>query len=300
MNEKKFNDVILKIDTDASMDQKIKQKLLTYEVNTGLIHPLKCPTSSLKKMFHAINFRAISKVAAVVLILTIVGTATAWAASYIFKSYSAELEVVPEVEHHMATVKEVTIYGEGHKNERRTIRDSDGNVIESYGPEDPKDDDIKYGDQAFAALGLPNLIPVYLYDNYLLEEGGYQYIEQKNSENTINKSIKAGFFTENTSKYVFIDFNPSDSSTEESTILYADDASNKESFHTTTYITEGGLICNIIDNIQDGYDTISASIFFDSESLGNARYLLSFSNIKMDEIETILESIPITSSSYNK
>lgn len=294
MKENKLNNVIFRIDTDASMDQKIKQKLLTYEVNTCIIHPLKYPTSRLIKMFHTLNFRAISKVAAAVLIFTIVGTATAWAASYIFKSYPAELEVVPEVEHHMATEKEVTTYGEGHKNERRTITDSNGDVIESYGPEDPNNDDIKYGDEAFAALGLPNLIPVYLYDNYLLEEGGYHYIEQKNNENTIYKSIKAGFFTENTSKYVFIDFNPSASSTEESTILYADDASTKESFHTTTYITEGGLICNIIDNIQDGYDTISASIFFDSETLGNACYLLSFSNIKMDEIETILESIPIT------
>jgi Ni,Fe-hydrogenase I large subunit len=294
MKENKLCDIISKIDTDASMDQRIKEKLLTHEVNAGIVNPLKCLTAKLNMMFKVSYFRAISKVAAAVLIFAVVGTATAWAASYFFKSYPAEFEVIPEVEHNSTIEKEVTAYGEGHKNERRTITDSDGNVIESYGPEDPNDDDIKYGNEVFAALGLPNLIPTYLYDNFLLEEGGYRYIEQKYDEDTIYKSIKAGFYSENTTKYVFIDFNPSDTSTEDSTIMYADDTSTKESFHTTTYVTDGGLICNLINNTEDEHETTSATIFYDSETLGNACYLLSFSNIERDEIEAILDSIPIT------
>lgn len=61
----------------------------------------------------------------------------------------------------------------------------------------------------------------------------------------------------------------------------------------TTYITKTGLPCTILD--IDNY-FLEVIILFDSDELRNALYRLEFSpEIEMEEVEAILDSIPIKS-----
>lgn len=291
MKESEFKDILSRINTDTTMDQQIVDNLINYEASSNHTFQAKWlsnlnTTKNDKKLLSKI-----SKSIAAVVLLAILGTTTALAASYL-KSYTAEFEVVPETE--LGPPADTLVrkeFGEGHKNETKTTYDSAGNVIEFIGPEDPNHDDVKYGNEAFAEIGLPNLIPTYLYDNYLLEEGGYIYVEQLRQDGFIMKKISAGFYQGDSGKYVFVDFLPSDQSSNYGIIAYLDSELSTKDFITSTYINKGGLTCNLVENSKHGI--VSSTILFDSETLGNATYGISFTNIKMDEIEAILDSIPI-------
>ena len=329
MKENDFKDIISKLNIDNSMNQRITEHLLNNEKCTSSNNQRKWRANLFvfnnKKSF----FRAASKVAIAIAVLAVVGTATAWAASYFMKSYPVEIQVKTEEELGITRNEDgdlnlgfdyrtapIQRFGKGHKlrgegllDASRKAKYENSRYIEElgitlpspYGPEDPNphESDIKSGDEVFAVLGLPNLVPTYLFENYLLEDGGYRYKEPRLDANTSYKQISAGFYsstyyTDNTPtpKYVYFDFIPSETSTKDALITYADNASTVSQYIITTYVTKGGLICNLVQKPDD--DGITANINYDSETLGNASYMLSFSNIEMDEVEAILDSLPIT------
>ena len=63
-----------------------------------------------------------------------------------------------------------------------------------YG-EDTKRTFFGSGDEAFAELGYPNLIPSYIYDNYLLSEKGHICVEN-NRDGVTQKWLITEFFTD--------------------------------------------------------------------------------------------------------
>jgi hypothetical protein len=285
VKEKRFNEILQSIKPDSAMDQRIINRISNYE-SSNTENNL---SDKLVWMFsHKVVHSNVFKTAAAFVMLIILGTTTALAASYIIKSYTVkEYNVIPEPDYSKALDRTITSYGEGHKNV--TVY-QDGKLIEK--PEDTNKEDVKYGDEVFALLGLPNLVPTYLYEHYLLEEGGYKYIEGKCSDGSKYKQISAGFYCLGATKYVFIDFIPSEDSMKDTEITFANNDLLKEDLKISTYTTPGGLICNLSED--DNSDLITAHVIFDSEVLGNAEYLLSFTHIDMEEVKKILGSIPIT------
>lgn len=295
MKEKDFRKFINTIDTDASIDQRITDQLMNYEVDTLIINRNRLPVVNLKNLRGRRLISSMTKAAAVILLFAIVGTTTALAATYLVKSYKVKYEVVPESDLGPVPEREIISFGTGHKNESGTFYDAEGNLTFSYGPEDPNDEDIKFGDEAFTALGLPNLTPTYLYDNYLVQEPGYRYIKPKSDDGSEFKDeLFVSFFTVGSSKHVYLDFFPQETSTQDITLSIptnmAEDLTN-----TSTYTTKGGLICNLRES--EKYNIIDAIIMFDSDTLGNGFYAICFTDIQMDEAKEILDSIPITDAS---
>ena len=294
MKENKVFELIANIDTDLSMDQRITEQLMNDQTITE--HTTKNAWLQLKysRLYHNPTLLRFVRTAAIILIFTFLGTTTVLAANYLIRSYRADLEIIPEVE--LGPPQENTVkqrFGPGHKNESRITRDAEGNILEAQIPEDPNHEDIKYGDEVFAKLGLPNLIPTYLYDNYLLGEGGYLYTEYSLEDGTISSQISAHFFSVDTGKQIYLYFHPSEASTEDNTMTYMTNEFTEDDYSTSTYVSKGGLICNLVENEE--HDLIDATIIYDSELLGNATFFLDFVSIPMDEVETILDSIPISS-----
>ncbi len=286
MKDDRIKEVFANIDTDISMDQRITDQLMNYQSITNI--------SNMKARFLITNHTVTSfaRMAAIIVLVIFCGTTTVLAGNYLIMSYKANFEVIPETE--LGPPLEYSVkqrYGTGHKNESRITRDSEGNIIEAHIPEDPNHDDIKYGDEVFSKLGLPNLIPTYLYDNYLLGEGGYLYTEITLEDGSISSQISASFFSINASKNIYVYFTPSKAPIKNKTITYMTGLT-EEDYITSTYVTRGGLICNLVENPK--YDIIDAAILFDSEQLGNASYFLDFVWVPMDEVKAILDSIPIT------
>lgn len=292
MKNEKVKKLFASIDTDRSMDQRITDHLLNYQEITDNKH-----NKTLSQLINCIFFyhqtlHRFTRLAAAIILITIFGTTTVLAANYLIRSYTADLEIIPEVE--LGQPQESTVnqrFGTGHKNESRIVRDAEGNILEAHIPEDPNNEDVKYGDEVFSQLGLPNLIPTFLYDNYLLGEGGYLYTEYSHDDNR-SAMISAYFFSVGNDKQIYLYFHPSKTSTKDNTMTYMTNEFKEEDLITSTYVTEGGLTCNLVENEKHGI--IDATIIYDSEQLGNATYFLDFVSIPMEEVKTILDSIPIS------
>jgi hypothetical protein len=234
-----------------------------------------------------------AKTTAIIILFTFLGTTTVLAADYLIRSYTANLEITPEVESGPPQENKLKQhFGPGHKNESKITRDAEGNILETQIPEDPNNDDVKYGDEVFSKLGLPNLIPTYLYDNYLLREGGYLYIEDSLKDGSISSQISAHFFSADNGKQIYLYFHPSETSTKDHTMTYMTNDFTEDDYTTSTYVSKGGLICNLVK--IEKHSLIDATIIYDSEQLGNATFFLDFVSIPMDEVKAILDSIPIT------
>jgi len=309
MKENEFRAIMSKIDTDSSTDRKITEQLLNYQGISKLDYTIMKRNRQSILFFIKRGkqyFANVSKVAVAIVLLTIVGTATAWAAaSYFAKSYTVDIQVktVEDIKPLLKDFEYSTSKTFGaYKNERTIYTDPSGNVFDSdidgilrdgYGNAlAVKDvyDPVKSGNEVFAVLGLPNLVPTYLLDNYTLDPSGYSYTEQEATE---FKCVRALFW--HGMKAVDIAYEPIKDSENSNTSTYIIgvgelDTSN---YIKSTYITKSGLICNILD-LQDEL-TISAEIHFESNTLGEGSYILSFTKIEMDEIEAILDSIPISS-----
>lgn len=291
MKNEKIKKIISNIDTDISMDRRITDHLLNYQELTDITHNKALSQRNNNTLLFNQALHNFTRTAAAILLFTIFGTTTVLAANYLIKSYTADLEIIPEVE--LSPPQDSTMkqhFGTGHKNETRITRDAEGNILETQIPEDPKNEDIKFGDEAFSKLELPNLIPTYLYDHYLLGEGGYLYTAYSHDGN-ISSQISASFFNVDTDKQVYLYFHPSKTSTKDNTMTYMTNEFKEEDLITSTYVTEGGLTCNLVEN--EKYGLIDATIIYDSEQLGNATYFLDFVSIPMNEVKAILDSIPI-------
>lgn len=290
MKENDFKKVISSLAPDASMDQRITEKLIHYEFNTNKANQLLQVDHSFSIKNSLTLIHKLPKIAVAILILVVVGGTTAAAVGYFLKSYPAEYRIVSIKDYDLSTESETIHFGEGHKNVTTTITDAEGNITERTIPEDPNHDDVKYGDEVFQKLELPNLIPTYLFDRYLLTEGGYRYIEHRLSDGTTSAEIAASFFTVGSSKHVYIQFMPCDISADDAVLLVSNDVL-KGGYKKSTYTAKNGLICNMIE--YDNESIIDATILFDSDKLGNAMYFLCFTDIQKDEAKAILDSIPI-------
>lgn len=282
MKESRLKEAMHNIDSDASMDQRITEKLIHY--NTTPHQSRKIPV-----------FSFLPKAAAAVLIFIILGTTTAFAAGYFIKSYKVKyshIQLSDEILDKLTPVKAIKSFGSGHKNEYKTTYDPEGNVTSCIQPEDQDKEDMKYGDEAFAYIGLPNLVPTYLYDHYLLTEGGYKYAETKLDDGTVLKQLFASFFYVKSSKRVYLQYFPSETSTKNLLNYLTDNTRKKSDFINETYTAKSGLICNLRKDKKN--NLISVTIQFDSNSIGNASYYLCFCDIQMEEAKDILDSIPVT------
>lgn len=278
------------IDTDPSMDQRITEQLMNYP--TARDSRLNAAWYYIKNSFISRNsaLYSITRIAAIIILITFLGTTTVLATNHLIMTYKADMAIVPEEDFDSPpeyTVKEH--YGTGHPNSTTITKDAEGNIIETK-PEDPNGEDKKYGDEVFKRIGLPNLIPSYLYEHYLLGEGGYLYIESPNDDGSPYREISAFFYAVNSGRKVYVYFSPSDASTKDRTMTYMTDRLAKD-YVTSIYTTSGGLLCNIVQDKIDGL--IGATIYFDSEKLGNGAYFISFDSVSMAEVEDILNSLPI-------
>jgi hypothetical protein len=323
MRENKFRTILSKVTTDSAADQRITEYLLNYpELSQAGDKSNKHSKLlfSLTSKHRLPLFYHISKTAAAIVLLTILGTATAWAAGYFVKSYPIDMQI--------KQVEDLTDYmGNGPKPEKTTtlrfgdyeIRstvywDADGNIIEPDANGNIIDKDgsvLAYGDktgrviasykdydptkgakEVFELIGLPDIIPTYLYENYKLDPGGYIYKEEEFTDRTV-KQIAALFEYRGYQKSVCIYYRPVGDTvdTKESLYIIEGDISDYEK---TTYTTKTGLLCNIL--YTKGPNKLSsAEIHFTDAALGDGIYSFSFDRIEMDEIKAILDSIPMSS-----
>lgn len=290
MKETEAKKCLINLDTDTSMDQRIVENLLSYEAEKSSFS--RSIWSFVPSVKQSKRIFKLSKVAVALVIISIIST-TAVASNYFLRSYYAEHEFINAPESDVSSEKIIQI-GEGHKYESTTMRDADGNVTEYIYPDDPNQEDEKYGEEAFAELGLPNLTPTYLYDSYLVDESGYRLIETTFNNGTVRKTINVSFFSFNTGKRVYLQFFPQKNSTHDSKISLSQQYFSEDDVIFRTYTTKNGLICNIAEDIRN--DNISAQIYFDSELLGNGFIALHFNSVAEEEIEAILDSIPLSES----
>lgn len=313
MKECEFIDMIERIDTKPSTDQKITEQLLNYDASSKQPAQL---FSSEKRLCH---LPYISKIAAACILIALFGTTTAIASNFFLKTYHVDINFKSDKAkddphknpfHNRSKEYKTKYFGRGPRvfdekgnlitSNKKETTDERGNIYDDtglgtnfvYNPQ-------KSGEEAFKVLGLPNLTPTYLYDNYILDQNGYMYMKSEN-KGTIQKKLAVEFITHQTdtnSKFVYIEYYPNenDKSPKTSTYVVDDDPSL---YSASTYTTKGGLICNIVS--QKNSDDISAQIEMKSDTLGSGTFLISFSHIDMDEIKVILDSLPITTKGITK
>lgn len=328
MKEEKLRNLMSKVDSDTVMDHRIMDHLFYYEEDSGVNldrnNVNRRTVIPAGKRYKFILNKG-SKIAAALIFFAILGTATVWASSYFVKTHPIDLQIKPMKEYE-ALVEEWE--AQGYKSESQIIKeqrfgegevggtflsdasgnkiepdsngvykDSDGNILDSGIL--PEYDPVKSGDEAFAVLGLSNLTPTYVFDNnYILSTEGYRYTEtehkiyaENKSDCFIEQSITA--FFDDTNKTVHFTYTPIDDAASIGTSYFVQDEADVLNSTTSTYVTEGGLLCNLVIT-DDEYEAVTAEIYLESETLGKVLYSLSFNHVEMDEIEAILDSVPIS------
>ena len=321
MKERDLRKVLTKPTTDETMDQKITDSLLNPDLND---------MNSNKMYSRNIKSYRFSKVAVIVAAFIIIGTGTVLAATRHFvKSYPSKRDVLTEEEYiqkYGSALNVEEIYEEvtkkyfGPGNKKLTLpRDSDGNLLEvtddgyvvfpdgsSYKPiyelytpdPDRHEKAKKSGDEAFAYMGYPNLVPTYIYDNYVLGEKGFCIYETTrdgyDKKWTMTEFFKDAYDTGDfSSEVIHVTFSPAEHSTKNSTSILVDDNTTKDDYAYSTYTTKGGILCSLSKHV-DG--NIIADINFDSDTIGNGHMMIEFIGFsnKMDTVKEILDTLPLT------
>lgn len=254
MTENKFQNIMLQLDTDTSMDEKILTHLSNFSKSSK--------TYKFKNWLDSF-FIHIPRVVVLFSILIVCSTMVTWAAIKYVKTYPINIKTQIPEENDDSISK--------HESTRQYFRE---------------------GEDAFAILELPNLIPIYVIDNYYVNNDQFTYKETKNEDGSISKEIYATFYDNNAqAKRVDISFSPTLTSTKESGITMITEAN----ITTYDYVTKSGLQFSIaeVDGEQDYQDSIIAFLYFDSETLGHGTYTLNFDEIEIEEIKMILDSIPL-------
>ena len=284
MKEKEFMDYISTVDTDFSMDQKVLEQIFNNSeaANKNNIFKFTNTISNLKERFQIM--RTLPKVAALLTILVIVGTATVFAQGYLVKVFSPKI-IYKESEGAPANIKVI---------DKTYIKGSEP-LTNEYGGIIGYNRIPGAAEEAFALFNLPNLIPTYLLENYYTDSDGYVYTENLADHGFTFNNLRAYFTSDvQLTKRVFFWFTPEDQSVKDLVFYYTNISS--ENITQTTYITKSGLPC-IIEDFNKANHFLNVFILFDSDTLGNGFYRLEFSpNIEMEEVEEILDSIPLTSS----
>jgi hypothetical protein len=303
MRECEFSKILSKADTDPSMDQRIKEQLIS-----RLDNQIESYKNNKERVFFSlfhiknilVSYNPIAKVALFLVLITLAGTATVWAANYLVKTYHLTIHVQDIKELDTSKNTNELLYETkkrfGEYIDQTIIRkDAKGNILPP--DEESKDslflnnyDPIKAGNEAFEQLDFPNLTPTYLIDYYKLDTRGYCYLEQ-HFKDSIKKSISTLYM--NGGKAVNLYFSPMLDASKTDTVTYIMNIEGYETdkYTKSSYTNKNGIICNLIE--YENMD-VFAEIHFKSDTLGDGSYSISFVGITMDEIEEILDSIPIT------
>lgn len=326
MKEKEFKELLMQSRMDDFMDKKIMNNLLSYNTDDNSLEAEEQNSYKYRKL---VKFA--TKAASVVLVLFVIGGATAWAAGLLVKTYPVDIKTVTEkeleklneekkvnIDEYLAN-REIKRFGDGNKmkgpaydtegnilkrDEYGNLYYTDGSIIESEPDQwglGRIEKDKKNGDEAFAEIGLPNLIPDYIYENYKVAEGGFVYSES-NIDGKPYKNVMVSFFPEYTSpefsnltgndlrtllkKRIWFTITPVDRPVE-NTYVYLTIV-GEDSGKTYSYTTSSGILCNIR---EDG--NIIVFINYSSEIYGNGQIMLEFSQYTIDEVKAILDKLTL-------
>lgn len=334
MKEEDLKRILIQPKMDKSMDNRISDKLLSYNPDGNL----KLNTGRLtNKLKYKKGIQFISKAAAVILVLIIVGGATAWAAGLLVKTKPVNIKTVTKEEidniyeemgidrdeSHKKYIQNRTkkVFGNGNQI-LLPVFDSDGNLVEcdkdgilhfkdgstvksmarALDPE-RHEKDRKNSDEAFTELGIPNIIPDYIYENYFVGMEGFIYTEYTQEGHTA-KDIMVCFYPDYTAPVFADDLNKDDYMNPYSKVIWFTISSTGETEISTdilserededkstisTYTTKNGITCTIQE-----YEHILAYIHFSSETLGNGSIMIEFHDTTMEKVKEILDMLPLT------
>lgn len=327
MKESKLKSILTKPTIDESMDQNIRDSLLDIESHS---EKMTCKSSDIPRM-HMLDNKFLgyrfSKVAIIIFAMIIIGTGTVLAANLRVKSYEHKMDFMTKEKlyrEYGIDVDNPPLYDEdiikksfGADNKLRSLpRDSKGalfeinddghyvfedgsTVVPIYLPDPDRHEKAKKsGDDAFAELGYPNILPTHIYDNYLLEADGITCFELTKGGHTY-KWLMTCFYKDGyesgdfTSQTIWVNFSAMKESVKDMTTTLIDDYSSEDDYIYSTYISKGGILCSIEESIHAG--NISANIVFDSDTIGNGHLMLEFVGFRnrMNEIEEILDTLPL-------
>lgn len=331
MKEKEFKKILeqTEIDADGLMDQRIEDNLLMY-------NPDEVTASMTDKPLNRKSLRLLSKAAAAILVVAFIGGATAWASGLLVKTEPVTIKISNEEEasklyeelgldaeesrQKFQQSKTSKVFGNGN-DILPSLFDSRGNLAErdengelqykdsSVAPT-PKalDPNIHVKDresskEAFAELGIPNIIPDYIYDNYLISPEGI-VLSEYNVDGHIVKNIMVCFYPDYTAPEFAEDLNSKgpmfvynkhiwftitatgeDEMSNEVIAIREDGISGTMS----TYTTKNGLICSI-EELNGHFIT---HIHFSSKTFGSGSMLIEFVGMPMEKAHEILDMIPL-------
>lgn len=303
MKESELKKIMTTPVMDETMDQNITESLLNYT------------TDNTMKSRRIIKSN-LPKIAAAILVLVTLGTGAVLASSYYARTYLNDIQIKSVQElgtdldevlsdcYDDDTVRKHFGASEGmvsqlkNKNGGTTVMNEDGFYVFENGsrlvaPDAPGPDRHenarKGGDGAFGELGYPNLVPSYIYDNYILEDNGFICYESE-IDNTVQKWLTARFSDSDDylSKVIYVTFIPRESPVEgEGSVYFIEDKTDEDFIHSG-YTTKNGIQCSVVEEIGGN---INAHIFFEIDTIGNGEIMFEFDGFEMDKVKEILDIV---------
>ncbi len=309
MKEDKLKNIISKIDTDPSMDQRILNQLLDCEEEPIIANTMAHKWTSFTNLLsRPLQFKT-AKFATVMVILILCGSATVFGSSYLLKTYPVTFKIqkAEETEVDPNTIRnffnfdnavETMTFGESTLELKETgevleIYDDNGDIIEYRHLADyvTSSDPVKSGDDAFDKINLPNLTPTYLLENYKLGTGGYKYGKWSFSN---DPTSKISFIYGKDNIEIYCEYIQSQLPVDNSISIIESFTKESTKYSSDTFVTESGIICNLL---YENDNAKMVQINIESETYGYGIYHFSFtSNLDINEIESILNSIPLSAS----
>lgn len=311
---------------DQFMDQNIIDNLRAHENSADKNNYKNNWLRTRYRVSYQILNKGISKIAIAIILLALAGVGTAWAAGFLVNSYPTQIKIISEdefdkdisqpIDRKNATKKK---FGAGNK-QISLLRDMEGNVLaideEGYytledgskllAPYVPDPNRyqkaIKSGEEAFAEIGYPNLIPTYLYENYILGEDGFVYTETNLESGIPYKEIMVEFVTDAYEggdfhdEVIWVSFYPTETPEQMNENIHLRDDSDGN-YNISSYTNQGGIVCSILE--ETDRDSIIAHIGFNSETIGNGNMMLEFISMDMDKIKEILDTFPFTEETFD-
>lgn len=265
-----------------------------------------------------------SKIAIVVLLLSLAGVGTVWAANYFkVKSYNHKINLVTknELEDLHESNDYISIdynnvikkrYGQSINKELRSPSyDNKGNILipdeegyytledgtrfpASFIPDPERYEKAKLsGDEVFTEMGYPNLIPTFIYDNYILDPNGFGYYHDPVTSQTwinvqfLTDAYNGGdFFKEN----IWITFFARAEAAKSPGSYF--EVYNEKNYNLFNYTTKSGVLCSIMQYKDSNYFIVNIS--FDSETIGNGDFMFELKGIEWDKLVEILDTLPLS------
>lgn len=327
MKEREFKKFLMESRIDEDIDRRMLDKLLEYEPAADI---KKIPEKLLYIIKNNNALRWTSKAAALVLALCVVGAASVWATYLLVETKPVNIQSVTEDElnkwyeemgidreesvRKFRESKKTKIFGED--NNLSPIYDDEGNLIEMRKDNgalyrsltnpptekqlsDKRTKDREISEQAFAELGIPNIIPDYMYDNYLIGPSGIILNEYVNNEHGyVSKELMVCFYADKAAPA----FSESIGEINESIWFNISNTNDgqiirdislirevEEQGTISSYTNKNGIICTI----EDCGDNKSAWINYRSAYLGSGLIVVSFNHVSMERVYEILDMLPL-------